>query len=431
MPTGHRARRARPLRDAPFKLGLYCPGTGTGGPWRYAHSILAGLSAEEFDVTLYCDLAGEYEPRPHTRVVQMRGGAPVAETAPAHARVRSTSVTHRRVRQAVPYPVRLWAGFTRTTRELASQLRQNPVDLFHTQNTGCEESPVAARLAGMPRILGTFHVDSTCDVRQERSGLAHRLLEVVSNWSLDAAVAVSEATRRDWIGRTRLPDRRVITIHNGINPEKFRRRMSREAARRALALPAEALIVGGVGRLEEVKGFSHLLKAVSQLRPGCSELFTVIAGDGPLREALEQQALHLGIADRTRFLGFRRDVQCVLDALDVFVLPSLSETLGYALMEAMASELPAVGTMVGGIPEVIVPGKTGFLVPPRDPAALAAALRTLLDSAALRGRMGKAGRERVVRHFNERHMVSRTLEIYRNMLRAAPRRASTRGSRAC
>lgn len=419
------------MRDPRFKLGLYCPGTGTGGPWRYAHSILAGLSAEEFDVTLYCHLEGEYEPRPGTRVVRMGLGASAAESAPRQARAGRGSAVRERVRQVVPYPLRVWAGFTGTTRELAAQLREHPVDLFHTQNTGCEESPVAARLAGMPRVLGTFHVDSTCDVRRERSGATHRLLEVVSNWSLDAAVAVSEATRRDWLSRTRLPGRRVVTIHNGIDPDIFRRRTTKEMARRALGLPVEALMIGGVGRLEEVKGFVDLLDAAAHLRPGLPGIFIVLAGDGSLRETLEQRALSLGIADRTRFLGFQRDVQCVLDALDVFVLPSLSETLGYGLLEAMASELPAVGSMVGGVPEVIVPGKTGFLVPPRNPAALATALGTLLESAELRARMGSAGRERVVRFFNERDMVCRTLEIYRNMLKAPPRRAGTREACAC
>src|SRR5207302_1086565 len=129
-----------------------------------------------------------------------------------------------------------------------------------------------------------------------------------------------------------------------------------------------------------------------------------IAGTGPLRESLEQQGARLGLGGEARFLGFQPDVQLCLDALDVFAMPSRCEALPYALLEAIATELPAVGTAVGGVPEVIVPGETGFLVPSRNTQALAAALRPLLESADLRRRFGKAGRERVVQHFNEREM---------------------------
>jgi glycosyltransferase involved in cell wall biosynthesis len=138
----------------------------------------------------------------------------------------------------------------------------------------------------------------------------------------------------------------------------------------------------------------------------------IVAGAGPLRESLEQQAARLGLSN-VRFLGFRSDVQPVLDALDVFAMPSLCETLGYALLEAMATELPAVGSAVGGIPEVIVPGETGFVVPPRNADRLAEGLRGLLRDAELRMRMGGAGRRRVGRDFHERDMVQKTIEVYR------------------
>ena len=136
-----------------------------------------------------------------------------------------------------------------------------------------------------------------------------------------------------------------------------------------------------------------------------------------MRESLEAAARARGVVDRVLFLGFRREVQSVLDALDVFVLPSLCETLGYALLEAMAAEVAAIGTTVGGIPEVIVPGETGFLVPPRDPVALAGAIRDLLANEQDRRRMGEAGRRRVAAFFDEKTMVSRTIDLYRMMLR--------------
>lgn len=407
---------ARPKR----RLGVYCPGAGTGGPWRYVHSLLAAIDPAEFEVTVFCDLPGQYEPQPSVKVVRLKAPPPVghaqATEAPAAAPVRTASPQM----SSHPRWLKVWPGFGREVLRLARLIKQHPVDLFHTQNTGCEESPVAARWAGVKRILGTFHVDSTYDLHRERSGPTYRLLEMLSNRCLDRAIAVSGATKRDWVRRTQIPANRVVTIHNGIDPEKFRRQTDRIAARRRLELPEDSLVVGSLGRLDEAKGFAYLMDALPALLRAFPNLFLAVAGEGPLRASLTEQAARLGIADRVRFLGFQRDVQAVLDALDVFVLPSRCETLGYALLEAMATELPCVGTTVGGIPEVIVPGETGFLVRSQDSNGLAEALARLLRSEPDRARMGKAGRERVRRSFSESEMVSRTIDLYREMMSCTP-----------
>jgi glycosyltransferase involved in cell wall biosynthesis len=397
-------------------LGIYCTGAGTGGPWRYVHSLLAGIDSDEFEVRLFCDLPGAYEPRPEVNVISLRGDCTRSDGS-TQGEPPSARSAGRSLKSLVPGSVRLWSGFSREVRRLAGIFSRHPVDLLHTQNTGCEESPVAARVAGIQGVLGTFHVDSTYDLRRERGGFRHRLLEVVSNRCLDAAIAVSRATKYDWVRRTHLPARRVVTIHNGIDPDKFTRRAGRAAARRQLGLPDDgSLIIGGVGRLDEAKGFSYLIDAVAQLAPRYPRLLLVLAGTGPLHTDLVEQASRLGITDRVRFMGFVNDVQPVFDALDVFALSSLCEALPYALLEAMATELPVIGTSVGGVPEVISVGETGFIVPPRNADALARALTPLLDSPELRERMGKAGRQRVLRHFQECDMVRRTLELYRDLL---------------
>ena len=401
------------LNSDKCRLGIYCPGVGTGGPWRSVHSILAGLDPAEFDATLFCDLPGVYEPRPGVRVVRLGGPPGLPGIAPPAA----VTPAHSGLGRRLPPVVRQGAGFAREARRLARVFRAHPVDLLHTQCTGYEESPLAARLAGIRRVLGTFHVNSTLDLHGVRSGPSYRVLEQVSNRCLDAAVAVSRATRRDWIGRTHIPAGRVVVVHNGIDPDLYRRRQSRAEARRRFDIPADALVVGGLGRLDEVKGFPYLLQAAARLRPEFPGLVVAIAGDGPLRSQLQAEADRLGLGGSLRLLGFQADVQAVLDTLDVFVLSSLCEALPYALLEAMATELPAVGSAVGGVPEVIAPGATGLLVPPRDPAALAAALRTLLKDADLRMRLGKAGRARVVEEFHERDMVRQTIDLYRRVAR--------------
>lgn len=406
------------------QIGFYCPGNGTGGPWRYVHSLLAGMDADEFEATLFCDLPGIYEPRPEVKVVSLSGPVHHFNGSPMPVPNGSQAVKRSSFSRLAPQAVRLWAGFGRQSRELARLIGQHHVDIFHTQNTGCEESPVAAKLAGVRHVLGTFHVGPSVDLHQLRNGPRYRMLEFVSNRCLNRAIAVSESMKRDWIRRTRIPADRVVTIHNGIDREKFGRRQRPEQARREFGLPAEGPIIGAVGRLDEVKGLTYLLSAAAQLLPEFPTLTVAIAGTGPLAETLKEEATRLGLGNAVRFLGFQPDVQKVLDALDVFAIPSLSEALGYSLLEAMASELPAVGSAVGGVPEVIVTGETGFLVPPRDGAALAAALRPLLNSAELRERLGRAGRERVCQHFQESEMVRRTLDVYRTMLAGRPRKVS-------
>lgn len=412
------------MQSARPKIGFFCPGAGTGGPWRYLHSILQGVDLARFDVTLFSDLRDGYA-REGIRTVALAGTGDERELRPAaSAAPWNWRLWARRAARALPASARLACGFFRDAWRLARLFRQHPVDLLHTQSTGCEESPLAAFLAGIPKVVGTFHVDSTVDVSGARNDGAHRLLERLSNQCLDKAIAVSEATRRDWIGRCGVAASRVVTIHNGIDPSRFCRQQSTAAARAQLGLPPDALLLAGVGRLEPVKGYDDLIAALALLGREHPAVLAAIAGDGSLRGQLEAQAQSLGVAQRVAFLGFQADVNPLLDAADVFVMPSLSESLGYALLEAMGHELPAVGTAVGGIPEVISAGETGFLAPPRSPDRLAAALRPLLASAALRKQMGCAGRKRVIEHFHERDMVRQTIEVYELVLtgRACPAR---------
>lgn len=397
------------------RLGFYCPGNGTGGPWRYLHSILAALDPHEFDATVFCDLPGVYEPRPWVNVVRLSSDM-APNLIPATSANSRNEMALVRKRRWMPRSPGVWKAFVQESRRLARILRPYPIELLHSQNAGCEESPLAARLAGLRKVIGTFHVDSTYDLHRERSGPTHRVLEQISNRCLDVGIAVSRDTARDWIARTQLPARKVVTIYNGIDPEKFRRRRSRAEARAMLGLPAEAIVVGGLGRLDEAKGFEYLIQATALLRNDFPSLTVAIAGAGPLRSKLEVQAASLGIADRVRFLGFQSDVQLVLDSLDVFAFPSVCETLGYALLEAMATELPAVGAITGGIPEVIADEKTGILVPSRKPERLAEALRRLLRDPDLRLKFGAAGRTRVVENFQEQTMVRKTIELYRRIL---------------
>jgi glycosyltransferase involved in cell wall biosynthesis len=172
-------------------------------------------------------------------------------------------------------------------------------------------------------------------------------------------------------------------------------------------------------RLHQQKGHAYLLTAAA-LVPDAT---FVLAGDGPLRAELEQRARELGVAGRCLFLGERADVPDLLAAADLFLLPSLWEGLPLSVLEAMAAGRPVVATAIGGTDEAVTDGVTGLLVPPRDPAAIAAAIARLRDDPGLAERLAAAGRARVEREFSSRATAERVMRIYDAVSSPVPRAA--------
>jgi glycosyltransferase involved in cell wall biosynthesis len=174
----------------------------------------------------------------------------------------------------------------------------------------------------------------------------------------------------------------------------------------------DAIVIGTACRLVPLKGVADLLQAAAALRSEFPGLRVEIAGSGPLQGDLELESHRLGLTEHIRFLGWRRDIGPVLRNWDIFVMPSLDEGLGMAILEAMAEGLPVVGTSVGGIPELIEDGRTGFVVPPADPRALTQRLRCLITEPERRRAQGAAGRERVQSQFSADQMVTQIRAIY-------------------
>ena len=208
-----------------------------------------------------------------------------------------------------------------------------------------------------------------------------------------------------------VPTARQTIIPFGVDVRRFA--ATDVATRQELGLPEQGAVVGTVCRLvEPKKGLSVLLKAMATLtvqHPGCQLL---IVGDGPARGSLESLSRELRLSDCTRFAGARRDIPRILPLVDLFVLPSLYEGFGIAILEAMAAAKPVVATAVGGIPEFVVPGETGLLVQPGNPAHLAQAIGSLLRDPERAVRMGARGRERVVAGFQVSTVVRRHEQVY-------------------
>jgi glycosyltransferase involved in cell wall biosynthesis len=193
---------------------------------------------------------------------------------------------------------------------------------------------------------------------------------------------------------------------------------ARATARRALDLPTDAAAVSTVGRLTAIKQHTLFLDAVAAVHARRPHVLALIAGDGELRPSLEEYARRLGIADRVRWLGWRRDLATIYGATDVFLLTSKNEGTPVALIEAMASGVAAVSTRVGGVGDVIDSPDAGLLIEPGDTAGLAAGVTGLVADPARRRTMGAVARARVAARFSVGRLVADVARMYDDLLGA-------------
>lgn len=235
----------------------------------------------------------------------------------------------------------------------------------------------------------------------------------------DAAVVISEEVRIAELERSKSDCDKVFLIPNGITVSRFREidPAAMLSLREVWQIGPNDLAIGMLARFHEQKGHRHIIDAAKIILRKMPDTKVVLVGEGQLLPSMQARARRLGIAGSVIFPGIRRDVPEILGLLDLFVLPSLWEGLPISILEAMAARLPVVATRVGGVPEVVLDGVTGLLVPPRDPQALAGAIVRLLGDPELRRRMGQAGRERVREHFSVDQMVRRTEALYEELLK--------------
>lgn len=265
------------------------------------------------------------------------------------------------------------------------------------------------RLTGVPYIVALRGGDVP-GFRCEGIDAFHRLLAPFTRkmWR-DAAAVTANSAGLATLARAFAPDVDVSVIHNGVDATLFHPAAdTADAAEPGADRPVRLL---AVGRLTAQKGVDVLLDALAQ--PGLKRAVLDVVGDGDWRGRLEAQAERLGLAERVNFLGWRdRDaLAAVYRAADVFVLPSRDEGMPNVLLEAMASGLPAAASRVAGAEDLVAEGETGFLVRPEDPGALAAALKRLVDDAALRRAMGAQGRARAENLFSWRAAAAAYLDL--------------------
>jgi sugar transferase (PEP-CTERM/EpsH1 system associated) len=293
----------------------------------------------------------------------------------------------------------------RLVLQLAGVLRRARPDVLHTHSwaTLCE-GLVAARLAGVPVVVHGEHGTLETRPRNRR----------IQRWAwqrCDRVLSVSSRLAERMSAEMGFPLERITTIRNGVDLPLFAS-ADRGRGRRALGLDPAQLVIGTVGRLVPVKGHETLLHALAQLRDRGRSYQAVIVGDGILRAQLESRVRELGLGGAVHLAGHREQVADALAAMDLFVLPSISEGLSNTILEAMAAGLPVVATRVGGADELVSHGRTGLLVPSGDVDALARALDDVARCADTRAAMGAEGRRLAEREFSLEGMVANYERLY-------------------
>jgi glycosyltransferase involved in cell wall biosynthesis len=294
---------------------------------------------------------------------------------------------------------------------LARWLRRQRAELVHVHDFYSTALVVpAAKLAGVKVIVGRLDLSHW-------HGRAQRALLAALTRMADHVVANAEAIRQQLVKEERLPVERVSVIHNGLDLARFDAR-AREGLQAPLPDTRGAPVVVQVANMNHpVKRQEDLLAALALLRREGREVHALLVGDGPRRPELERRVGELGLGGSVHFLSFRGDVPAVYARADIGVLCSSAEGLSNAVMEGMAARLPMVVTGVGGNPELVADGERGLVVPRERPAALAAALRRLLDQRELGRRMGEAARAFVERELSLERMVRRHEALYQRVAR--------------
>jgi len=242
----------------------------------------------------------------------------------------------------------------------------------------------------------------------------HLQSHAFSQWKyrqVDGFIAASHAIKQVLV-QDAIPSGRIDVVHDGIDVDKIQNRPPIDL-HAEYWLPHGAPVLVNVGALVGHKGQRFLVEAMPLVLREVPDAHLMVFGEGELRGALERQVKHLSLSKRVLLPGFREDVLSLMKTADLFVMSSVTEGLGSAVLDAMAMGLAVVGTTAGGIPEAVVPNVTGELVEPSDPKALAAAIVSLLKDSARRRAYGEAGRRHVTEHFGVDRLVEGTLSCYR------------------
>lgn len=371
-----------------MKVALFTDSDVFAGTERHMYDLAIALREQGVGVKVAC-------PTP----------SPLAEKASAHGI------------DVIDIPKKGFVDFSAAGR-LKSLLRSGEIDVVHAHNGRTALSAaMAVRRSGKGRCVATQHF-------LEPGHTAHRgakkmLFAMAHHWvnkRTSHLIAISDAVRTEMLARQEAPAAKITMIPNGIaDPDQCKLR-SVQDVRQELGIGTQTPLIVCAARLEREKDIPSLVSAVAQLKHRNPSSLCVVAGEGSQQEMLQHQIESLDVARSMRLLGFRNDVLSLVRAADAFVLPSLAEPFGLAILEAMALGKPVVATRAGGPVEIVVDGQTGYLVMPSQPIKLADAIARLLDHPDAARQMGHQGRARFEERFTAARMSQATLDVYSKVL---------------
>lgn len=298
--------------------------------------------------------------------------------------------------------------------KLARLFTKEKPHVIHTHGWGGGflSGVVGAKIAGVPVVIhgehGTLYID------KKRRAIAQKLL---FNFT-DKVITVSNDLKYQLIKNLRIKPSKIVPIINGVDTKKFKPDFNTAVSKKIeLKLEKECFIVGTVGRLVSIKDYETLIYAAKTVLSKIPNTKFVFVGDGPLRKQLENLSSSLGLNNHIMFLGERGDTAALLNAMDLFVLTSLSEGLSNTILEAMAVARPIIATKVGGNPEIVKDGITGILIAPRNPKELADSIINLSANRELCRNLGDSGRNLINEKFSLQRMVQEYGDLYKCCLK--------------
>jgi glycosyltransferase involved in cell wall biosynthesis len=355
--------------------------------------------AQSYVASLVPALVGRFEV-----TVAAHGPGPLADVV-REAGARYIPLSH------VRRPIRPWRDLIGLLELIRILRRERPAIVHANSSKAGVLARLAAFVTGVPVRIFTVH-GWAFSANSGASARLYAYLDRAMGALTTMTICVSENERRAGLAARACSAERSVVIHNAVDVAAAPRARPDAGTPRILV----------VGRLKAPKDFVTIVRALAELAPGS---FTLqVAGSGPDRPALENELRRLGLGGAVEFLGDRADVPRLLAAAHVFALSSRSEGFPVSILEAMAAGVPVVASAVGGVPEAVVDGETGILVPPGDPSALASGLQRLLGSAELRARFGSAGRARAEELFDLPAFHRAHVSLYQMLLEASGARRS-------
>lgn len=302
-----------------------------------------------------------------------------------------------------------WTNLPETIRRLVSLMRRKRFDIVHTQLLYATiVGQLAARIAGVPIRIVTRH--HTNDWYQPRHKHLNKLDAYVTR-KATKVVAISGAVKNDLLQQG-VPLDRIKLIYNGISLKLFDRNgQTNEVPQLKQAYPGKYLLAY-TANLHEYKGHKFLIEALAKLSSKYTDIQLLLIGEGAERKNLEGLVARLKLKDKVTFLGYQPNVPALLKEIDLYIHPTMSEAFGIAVIEAMAAGKCVIASRVGGIPEIIEHGQTGFLVAPKDVTGLAEAILYARENLKLAQEIAEAGRERVKKKFSIQTIVNQYQQLY-------------------